>query len=102
MLPDQNVFADDRGYPDQNDDHNNLLHNIDSGPVLWKLRHPPPPIDKVNPSFDFPFDEVLHGAHLHQQLDLSHLDDALQARIYALVQKYWSVFNEREVWVPLK
>ena len=98
-----NVFADNRGYPDPTADHNILLpHNIDSGPVLWKLRHPPLPINEVNPSFDFPFNEAIHGAHLRQHLNLSHLNNALQARIYALVQKYWSVFDERGVWVPVK
>ena len=78
----KNVFADDRGYPDQINDHNILLHNIDSGPVLRKLRHPSPPIDKVDPLFDFLFNEALHGARLRQQLNLSDLDNALQARIY--------------------
>ena len=44
----KNVFVDNRGYPDQTDDHNTLLHNIEKGHVLWKLWHPPPPIDKVD------------------------------------------------------
>ncbi len=66
------------------------------------MRHPPPPIDEIDPSFDLPFDEALHSARLCQQLNLSHLGDALQARIYALVQQYWSVFDERGVWVPIK
>jgi hypothetical protein len=35
-------------------------------------------------------------------LNLSHLDNALRARIYTLVKKYWSVFDERRVWVPVK
>ena len=62
----KNVFVDNRGYPDQTDNHDTLLHNIEKGPVLRKLRHPPPPLDEVDPSFDFPFNEVLHGARLHQ------------------------------------
>ena len=98
----KNVFADNQGYPDQTDDQDNPLHNVNSGPVLRKLRHSLLPIDKVDPSFDFPFDEALHGARLRQKLDLSHLNDALQARIYALIQKYWSEFDERKVWVPVK
>jgi hypothetical protein len=98
----KNVFVDDHGYPDQTDDHSSLLHNIKSGHVLRKFWHPPLPINMVDPSFDFPLNEALHGAPLHQQLNLSHLDNALQARIYALVRKYWSVFDERGVWVPIK
>ena len=62
----KNVFVDDHGYPDQTDDHDTLLHNIEKGPVLRKLRHPPLPLGEVDPSFDFPFNEVLHGARLHQ------------------------------------
>ncbi len=93
---------DNHGYPDQTDNHDTLLRNIEKGPVLRKLRHPPPPLNKVDPSFDFLFNEALHGAHLCQQLNLSHLNDTLQARIYALVKKYWSVFVERGVLVPVK
>jgi hypothetical protein len=98
----KNVFADDRGYPDLTDDHDTLLHNIDIGTVLRKLKHPAPPLDEVDHSFTFAFDESLNGERLHQLLNLSHLDDALQDRIYALVQKYWSVFDDRGVWVPVK
>ena len=98
----KNVFADDQGYPDLTEDHDTLLHNIDGGTVLRKLRHPAPLLDEVDPSFDFAFDESLHGKCLCLQLNLSHLDNALQARIYALVMKYWSVFNDRGVWVPVK
>ncbi len=98
----RNVFADDRGFPDQTDEHDNHIHNIDGGPVLRKLWHPPPPIDEIDPTFDFAFDEALHSARLRQQLDLSHLNDALQTRIYTLIRKYWSVFDDCRVWVPVK
>jgi len=98
----RNVFADDWGFPDHTDEHDFLLYNIDGSPVLRKLQHPPPSIDEIDPTFDFAFDEALHGARLRQQLDLSHLDDALQTRISALIQKYWSVFDDRGVWVPVK
>jgi hypothetical protein len=35
-------------------------------------------------------------------LDLSHLDDALQTRIYDLIKRYWSVFKDHGVCVPVK
>ena len=98
----KNVFADNRGYPDLTDDHDTLLHNIDGGPVLRKLRHPTPPLDEDDPSFTFTFDETLQGERLRQVLNLSHLDNALQNRIYALVTKYWSVFDDHGVWVPVR
>jgi hypothetical protein len=96
------IFADDRGFPDPSDEYNTLLHNIDGGPVLRKLRHPAPPLEEIDLHFDFAIDEALHGERLRQQLDLSHLNDALQTKIYDLIKKYWSVFDDRGVWVPVK
>ena len=29
----QNVFLDDQGFPDQSDDYDHVLHNIDGGPI---------------------------------------------------------------------
>jgi hypothetical protein len=49
----QNVFVDDRGFPDQSDDYNTLLHNINGGPILRKSKHPPPPLEMVDPTFHF-------------------------------------------------
>jgi hypothetical protein len=98
----KNVFADNRGYPNQSDEYDTLLHNIDGGPVLQKLWHPALPLNKIDPRFDFTFDDALQGERLRQQLDLSHLDDALQIKIYDLVKRYWSVFDNRGVWIPVK
>ncbi len=97
----RNVFVDDRGFPDQSDEYNTLLHNIDGGPIFRKLKHPPPPLDMVDPTFYFPFDECLHGECLCTQLDFSHLHPSVQPKVTALVKKYWSVFDERGVWVPV-
>jgi hypothetical protein len=33
----KNIFLDDRGFPDQFDKFDQLLHNFDGGPVLRKL-----------------------------------------------------------------
>jgi hypothetical protein len=43
----------------------------------------------------------LHGAHLRKDLDLSHLDTAFQQMIYALIIKYWTVFDDRGVFAPV-
>ena len=69
-----------------------FLHNIDDGPVLWKLKHLAPPLDVTDPLFNFPFDDALHSEHMRKDLDLSHLADELQEWIYALIIKYWFVF----------
>jgi hypothetical protein len=52
----QNIFLDDWGLPDQSNDYNDVLHNIDGGPVLRKLQHPMPNLDgPINPRFNSPF-----------------------------------------------
>jgi hypothetical protein len=98
----KNVFINDRGFPDQSDEFNVLLHNIDGGPVLRKLKHPPPPLGVVDPLFSFQYNESVHGAQLYLDLDLSHLDTDLQQMIYVLIIKYWPVFDDRGVFVPVK
>jgi hypothetical protein len=97
----RNVFVDNRVFPNQSDEYNLLLHDIDGGTILRKLKHPPPPLDMVNPEFHFPFDEAIHGERLCTQLNLSHLDPSIQLKVTALIKKYWSVFNERGFWVPV-
>jgi hypothetical protein len=69
---------------------------------LQKLKHPPPPLDEVNPKFFSTYDESKHGEQLQRDLDLSKLDTQVQDKIYALVKKYWSVFNKKGVYVPVK
>ena len=66
----KNVFIDDRGFPDLSDEYDTLLHNVDGGPVLRKLKHSPPPLDVVDPSFNFQYEEAVHGDILRQRLDL--------------------------------
>ncbi len=97
-----NIFIDDRGFPDESDHYDSLLHNIEGGPILHKVKHPPPPLDEVDPTFYSAYDDSKHGEQLKQDLDLSHLDPHLQEKIYALVKKYWSVFNEKGIFVPVQ
>jgi hypothetical protein len=96
------VFADNQGFLDQSDEYDSLLHDIDGGTILRKLKHPPPPLDVVDPGFHFPFDEAIHGERLCAQLNLSHLDPSIQLKVTALVKKYWSVFDEHGVRVPVR
>ena len=98
----RNAFMDDRGFPDQSDEYDTLLHDVDGGPILRKLKHPAPPLDVHDPSFHFPFDEALHGERLQEQLDLSHLDPSIRLKVTDLIKEFWSVFDERGVWVPVK
>ena len=58
---------DDCGFPDQSDDYDMLLHNVDGGTILRKLKHPAPSLDDPDPCFHFPFEEALHGNRLVRQ-----------------------------------
>ena len=63
------------------------MKNIDGGPILRKLRHPAPDLDAaVDPVFYEPFDPAKHEALMGKDLDLSHLDPALQESVYALIR----------------
>jgi hypothetical protein len=97
-----NVFVDDRGFPEKSDHYNNLLHNIEGRPILHKLKHPPPPLDEADPKFYTAYDESKHSDQLQQDLDLSHLDPHVQEKIYALVKKYWLVFDKKGIFILVK
>jgi hypothetical protein len=99
----QNVFLDDRGFPDQSDDYDTLLHGVDGSPILWKLKHPQPVLKApIDPMYFSPFVAVKHEDQMHKDMDLSHLDPSLQIKIYQIIQDYWSVFDEKGVFVLVK
>ena len=84
-----NVFLDDHRFPDQSNDYNHVLHNINGGRILRKLRHPAPALDEdIDPAFYLPFIPVKHKELMHKDLDLSHLDPDLQGRLYAIIRNY--------------
>ena len=61
----KNVFLDDREFPDQSKYYNHVLHNIDSGPVLRKLKHPVPDMNaSVDPAFFLEFIPEKHEAQM--------------------------------------
>ena len=97
------MFLDDRGFPDQSDEYDHLLHTIDGGTVLRKLRHPMPDLNgPIDPSFDHPFIPEEHEEILRKKVDLSHLDPKQQTQVYDLIREFWPVFNKRGVFVPVK
>ena len=99
----QNVFLDDRGFPDQSDKYNHLLHSIDGVTVLRKLQHPMLDLNgPVDPSFDHPFILEEHKDILRKKVDLSHLDPDQQTKVYNLIYEFWPVFDKRGVFVPVK
>jgi hypothetical protein len=50
----------------------------------------------------FAYDKAQHRPRLHEQLDLFHLNKPLRDRIYALVIKYWSIFDKHGIFVPVR
>ena len=98
----RNVFQDDRGYPDQSDELDHLLHDVDGGPILRKRRHLMPSLDDIDPAFNIAYDEQKHGEKLKKELKISHLPPDVQELVRALVIKYWAVFDDSGLHIPVK
>ncbi len=94
-----NVFVDDRGFPNESEYYDNLLHNVNGGPILCKLKHPPPLFNDVDPTFFCAYNESTHCEQLWKDLNLLHLELKVRDQIYALIQKYWPVFNENIIFI---
>jgi hypothetical protein len=99
----QNVFLDNRGFPDQSNDYDHVLHGMDGGPILWKLCHPQPDLEAaVDPSYYSLFVAKKHKALMRKDMDLLHLNPALQEKIYTIIHGHWSVFNKKGVFIPVE
>ena len=64
---------DDRGFPDQSNDFDVLLKNLEGGPVLRKRKHPCPNLSVIDPDYHDVFAEAKHGEYLNATLKLDHL-----------------------------
>ncbi len=85
------------------DNYNHVLHDIDSGPILCKLWHPKPDLSApMDPRYYLLFIPEKHKAIMKHDTDLSHLEPNLQERIYHILRRHWSVFDEKGVFVPVK
>ncbi len=85
----QNVLLDDRGFPDQSDEYDHLLHSIDGGTVFRKLRHPMPDLNgPIDPSFDHPFIPEEHEEILRKKVNVSHLHPDQQTQVYDLICEF--------------
>ena len=97
----KNVFFDDRGFPDQLDDFDYLLHHTGGVRILRKRLHTAPQLDVDDPDFHFPFDEVKHGEKLRNELKVNHLPADIQERTINLIKKYWTIFDDEGLFVPV-
>ncbi len=98
----QNVFYNDRRFPDQSDEFDHLLHNIDGGVILCKKKHPQPPFDVNDPTFNYKIDESLHGDKIKSKLSVNHLLPANAAEVVALIKQYWAVFDKQGTFTPVR
>jgi hypothetical protein len=101
----KNIFIDDRGFPDQSDEFDTLLHSLEGGPIimLCKRRHPAPAFDDIDPAFNHVYNESLHGAEFKEEFTPSPLlSDAENKELEELLKRFWCVFDHRGLFVPVK
>jgi hypothetical protein len=97
-----NIFLDDRGYPDQSHEFDVILYNIKGSPILCQRKHQAPPNDGIELRFLSHYNKACHSAKLQQELDLLYLNSTVCDKVYHLLQKYWSVFDNKGQFIPVK
>ncbi len=70
--------------------------------ILRKKKHPQPPLDIDNPTFNYKFDEALHAAEIKSELSLDHLSPADAAEIVALIKQCWTMFDKRGTFTTIR
>eukprot|EP00956_Cyclotella_meneghiniana_P037713 scaffold143282_cov76-Cyclotella_meneghiniana.AAC.4 len=99
----KNIFIDDRGFPDQSDEFDTILHNVDGGPILRCRKHPSRDLSDIDPAFDVKFDESAHGEYFRKHFTPSPwLTDDQNAQLSSLIKKYWGVFDETGLFIPVR
>jgi hypothetical protein len=97
----RNVFFDDWGFPNDSDKCNKLLHNIEGGKFLQKKKFLTPPIDVIDPVFNWEYSNELHGDKLWTNLDISHLSPEHAAALLNVIKKYWCVFDKHGAFMTI-
>ncbi len=52
--------------------------------------------------FNYKFDESLHAEKIKSELSLNHLAPSEAAAVTALIKRYWTVFDDRGTFTPIK
>jgi hypothetical protein len=79
-----------------------MLHRTGGGRVIRKRLHPAPTLDADDQRFYTKFDEAKHGDKLRRELKLDHLNPHQQQKLIDLVKKYWAIFDDSGLYVPVK
>ena len=82
-----NAFLDNRGFSDQSDEFDTLLHNLAGGSVLRKRKHPAPALNDIDLVFFCAYDEIRDGQQLHEELPLDHLPQDVASRVTAVIKR---------------
>ena len=99
----KNAFLDDNGFPDVTDEFDTLLHNVKGSDVVRKRVHPARDLDDIDPAYYVEYDEALHGKTFRENFRPSPLlTDEQNKQLVDLLKKYWCVFDEKGVFVPIR
>lgn len=97
-----NVFVDSTGFPDNSAKFNIFLHNVDVGCILCHLKYEDCLLNGIDLSFNIAYDASKHSAKFNADFKpspwLSAADDAWVA---ALIQKYWAIFDDTGLLIPI-
>jgi hypothetical protein len=86
----------------ETNNYDKSLHNIGGGIILQQKKSPVPQLDVVDLDFHYDFDEMLHGAQLDKDLDVSHLEPSHAKQLIAFIKQYWTIFNEHGTFTPMR
>ena len=96
------MFFNDRGFLEESEEYDELLHTINGGVILWKKKFPTPPLEIDNPTFNWVYCDDLHGKKLKTELDVSHLAKDEAEALVTLIKEYWCVFDDPGTFVPVR
>ena len=93
---------DFHGFPDRQDNFEAMLPEVKDWCLVCKQKQLAPLLTDIDPNLGVEYDEVLYGAILRKELDVSHLTPLQQTVLTALIKEYWHVFSKEGVTTPVK
>jgi hypothetical protein len=97
----QNVFYDNRGFPDETNAYDNLLHNVDGGVVLRKKKFDAPPWTRMILVSTTPSTNR-NMANDYAKSSIFPICPKQGDQLSALIKRYWSIFDNRGTFTPVR